>query len=1746
MIKDKSKKITFNLVSVSILLCGIFMNLVLPTNIISVKAAQNDPFILSESEVSIPFEIDFDDDTAGSMPSNWEHRGMWGSTFSAPGTSMLVEADNAGNKVANLTQNQAATYGNYMHYYFTESDEAVLEYSFKVNNTTANGYLPALAYNNGRPNLPLYLRIDTGCKIMYCADNANWINIATVTAGEWHTLKEVVDISMNIRMLYIDGELITLDAAHLATTASAIKTDCQLSSIVTGFQQGWANAGTFYIDNISVTELVEGTSVQFENTVYEMDANTTLALEPVFTPVNTSVKGMTYVSSDSLIATVDASGVVTGVSEGEVTITATPVQSGLSPIVLTIRVNGSSPEDDTTIPFEINFDDDIVGSLPFKWEHRGMWGSTFSAPGTTMLVEADNAENKVVNLTQNQAATYGNYMHYYFTESDEAVLEYSFKVENTTANGYLPALAYDNGRPNLPLYLRVDTGCKIMYCADNANWIHIATVTAGEWHTLREVVDISKNIRMLYIDGDLLTLDAEHLATSASAIKVDCQLNSIVTGFQQGWINAGTFYIDDISVTELVEGTSLSFNKEAYQIVINSKCALKPVFSPTNTSIQSMTYTSSNPNVATVDSAGIVTGVAEGTATITATPVQPGLSPIMVTITVDGLLSGEIDTTIDEFNAPIGAHLFLDAEIISDQEDFEFDTSVEYVSSNTEVVTVDSYGEVLAIAPGNATITVTAVINPNIKKVISVTVQESTFVQKIIYVSPTGSGNGATAESATTLEGALEQIAGIDKTTMTGNVEVILTDGYYYRASALALTEDHGGNGTYSVIFKAADGAEPTIGGGIQLSGTSFTESDIPGVYVADVPAGTQTRELYINNIRAVRARSEGKLTNAEFLYDESGNEIGLVCDNTELLNYQKPSELEFYTLYLWRSGVIGVSEIRQGTAGRVEIIMDEEAWHDSRNGAPDEYLAYPENFIYYENAIELLDEPGEWYLDEVADKLYYKPRVWESMTDLTVTVPVMDCWVKSEEGETEAYCGLLTVIGSDYDHMVQNIRFEGITFADATYMRPSSVLGHDAEQGGYLRNGMNMFYQTSVDAAITVKKVNGIVFQNCNFTRLGTTAMRFTAGVQNVRINGNHFYDLSGGCIQIGDPNMRIGTLDNYVINWDNMNPTDVRMRNKNLDVINNYMHDFGVVYPSVAGVAIGFAEDCDMIHNELFNMSYIGLSIGQATSSYESYNQRNTAINNFIHDYMHGGIFDGGGIYMIGETKGGLTEGNYLRNQGADTAVLYLDNAARWWTVQNNVVDTSEHPYKIYTPNVLIWWFHANAYARDCVIRNNFSTNNSYAISSNQTENIVVENNMVVEDLNWPTEAQSIISVAGLQNAYLGLRNNQAERIITNMPEEGIALASTGSFQINVNITDGKDNAVNMNNSEVHYEIKDTAVATVSENGIVTAISKGTTILSVYVVSNDILDVIEKTVFIGDDLEQIELRNVSEGIELINVAGTHMQLEPYGVTENGREVTLTEVVYTIENSNIASVSANGVLSPISNGETMLTISGTVDGITLSVSYEVVVMTGGQTNYLNAIFEAENEQYWKGNGLDNQEITSWNCTDGVSVVAEVKGVRNYSGAQYGDEILTFNMVFDRVGTYGGITFRGQHDEQAMWGAQNEGYLICLHQDGIELHRFNNGIRTMFYGTLSGFDPLYGPAIQNFFWEDGQMHKIQVGAINEDEGVRLLMYVDGEVVFNVLDDSVDAVREAGYFGLEGNWNTEHTKTTKFTLQKIEE
>ena len=118
-----------------------------------------------------------------------------------------------------------------------------------------------------------------------------------------------------------------------------------------------------------------------------------------------------------------------------------------------------------------------------------------------------------------------------------------------------------------------------------------------------------------------------------------------------------------------------------------------------------ITWTSSDTNVATVNETGFVTGISNGTVTITAKAENgvAGTSTITVQTSPTGLNLNAVSAVLDRSKVPE-----LQLEVVSFMpETANVGTNVTWVSSDTSVATVDETGFVKGIKNGNATITAT-------------------------------------------------------------------------------------------------------------------------------------------------------------------------------------------------------------------------------------------------------------------------------------------------------------------------------------------------------------------------------------------------------------------------------------------------------------------------------------------------------------------------------------------------------------------------------------------------------------------------------------------------------------------------------------------------------------------------------------------------------------------------------------------------------------------------------------------------------------------------------------------------------------------------------------------------------------------------------------------------------------------------------------------------------------------------------
>jgi len=157
----------------------------------------------------------------------------------------------------------------------------------------------------------------------------------------------------------------------------------------------------------------------------------------------------------------------------------------------------------------------------------------------------------------------------------------------------------------------------------------------------------------------------------------------------------------------VVSVTGVTISPKTLELAIGETGSVTSEVSPENAADKSVTYSSSDETIATVDNTGKITGVAEGSAIITVTTTDGGKTDTS-TITVKEPVINVTGVTISPttVSVKVGATTQLSTTVSPDN---ATNKSVTYLSSNTGKATVDSTGKVTGVARGSATITVTTV-----------------------------------------------------------------------------------------------------------------------------------------------------------------------------------------------------------------------------------------------------------------------------------------------------------------------------------------------------------------------------------------------------------------------------------------------------------------------------------------------------------------------------------------------------------------------------------------------------------------------------------------------------------------------------------------------------------------------------------------------------------------------------------------------------------------------------------------------------------------------------------------------------------------------------------------------------------------------------------------------------------------------------------------------------------------------------
>jgi hypothetical protein len=540
-----------------------------------------------------------------------------------------------------------------------------------------------------------------------------------------------------------------------------------------------------------------------------------------------------------------------------------------------------------------------------------------------------------------------------------------------------------------------------------------------------------------------------------------------------------------------------------------------------------------------------------------------------------------------------------------------------------------------------------------------------------LYVAPGGSdvNPGTEGQPFATVEKARQAVRALNQ-QMGGDIVVVLRGGTYRIDRTLVFEpEDSGGNG-HNVIYRAQAGETPILSGGKPVTGWQVDEK---GRWKATAPV-ENFRQLYVNGARAARARGAPpagiKLV---------GNE-GYTTTAVEMAGWKNPADLEFCYIVVWTHTRCKVASIRrEGNQAVVTMLQPYFKHARTKNGVQ---VDTPN---YVENALELLDEPGEWYLDRPAKTVYYMPEPGEDMTKVEVVAPAVEKLVE---------------LRGTLDRPVHNLHFVGIAFEHGNWLRPSKI-GHCEVQSNFIvdsdrkdsftrSDGFENLHNENLKspANVVCHASKSVRFERCTFTRLGGAGLDIESGSQDNVVLGCRFYDISGTGVQIGD------------VLKDDHHPDDPRKIVKNNSVENCYLHDCCVDYRGGQGICVGYTEATRIAHNEICRIPHSGISVGWGWGEEDSggggyhqpfvYQTPTPAKNNCIEmNHVHHVVYsmnDAGGIYTLGNMPGTIIRGNHIhdnghgRQDGGQVDKIYIDARGRYTDPASHVSHTRGYMGGIY----------------------------------------------------------------------------------------------------------------------------------------------------------------------------------------------------------------------------------------------------------------------------------------------------------------------------------------------------------------------------------------------------------------------------------------------------------------------------------
>lgn len=434
---------------------------------------------------------------------------------------------------------------------------------------------------------------------------------------------------------------------------------------------------------------------------------------------------------------------------------------------------------------------------------------------------------------------------------------------------------------------------------------------------------------------------------------------------------------------------------------------------------------------------------------------------------------------------------------------------------------------------------------------------------------------------------------------------VVLRGGIYFLPETLAFKAEDS-----DTTYQAATGETVVVSGGRLITGWKKADN---GLWTAQVPDGLRFNQLFIDGSRRTRARTP----NAGAFYTVDGE---LTPDKPTKLKYKEGQILSDWAA----RGDVEVVALQKWAELRMPITaVDPGARLATLSGECHKWIIEKNARYWVENALDLLDAPGEWYLDKKTGVLSYKPLDGEDPAKIVAIAPAMKQIVRIDGAK--------------------NLRFEGITFSHADW-----AIGAEGYADG----------QAAIDypGAVWAEGAIGCSFVNCAVSHVGGYGIDFSKGCRENRIVRCEVTDVGAGGIRIGETALPKEDSDKTLGNV----------------VTDNHIHDIGIVFPAGVAVWVGHSARNLLAHNHVHDTYYSAFSIGWSWGYGPSGAQENVIEQNLVHDIGRRMLADMGGVYTLGTCTGTIIRNNVFHDIWSSTYggwAIYFDEGSTGVLAENNV---------------------------------------------------------------------------------------------------------------------------------------------------------------------------------------------------------------------------------------------------------------------------------------------------------------------------------------------------------------------------------------------------------------------------------------------------------------------------------------------